>query len=283
MHIHDGRSPSNRSRLGNIGHLHDVPNAERQKRYGGAQRPDQKGIFRATKQARELSAPSRSPEYIFETDKHSGFGGLAQQGLDRQSDGITGGDGMPQPDHISIYDLPDPADLDADMRRYFEVCQEKLGIVPNVLKTYARHPEKLRNFVQTYNALMLGPSGLSKLEREMVAVVVSSANRCFYCLVAHGQAVRALSGDPQLGEMLVMNYRVAPLSPRHRAMLDFAWILTTAPWEVEATHRAALVEAGLNEAEMFDLADVIAFFNMSNRFAIASDMMPNPEYHARNR
>src|SRR5690348_14968050 len=78
-----------------------------------------------------------------------------------------------------------------------------------------------------YNELMLAPSGLSKLEREMVAVVVSSANRCYYCLVAHGQAVRRLSGDPELGEMLVMNYRIAPLEPRQRAMLDFAWKLTT--------------------------------------------------------
>jgi uncharacterized peroxidase-related enzyme len=186
---------------------------------------------------------------------------------------------MPQPDHVAIYELPDPADLDEDMRRYFAVCEEKLGMVPNVLRTYARHQEKLRNFIQYYNTLMLAPSGLSKLEREMVAVVVSSANRCFYCLVAHGQAVRALSGDPQLGEMLVMNYRVAPLTPRQRAMLDFAWVLTTAPWEVDAPHRAALVAAGLSEGEIFDLADVIGFFNMSNRFAIASDMMPNAQYH----
>jgi uncharacterized peroxidase-related enzyme len=130
---------------------------------------------------------------------------------------------------------------------------------------------------------MLGPSGLSKLEREMVAVVVSSANRCFYCLVAHGQAVRRLSGDPQLGEILVMNYRVAELSPRQRAMLDFAWKLTTAPAEVAEADREALRAAGLAEDEIFDLADVIGFFNMSNRFAIASDMMPNPEYHAMDR
>ena len=190
---------------------------------------------------------------------------------------------MPQPDHISIYDLPDPADLDDYMRRYFEVCQEKLGLVPNVLRSFSRNQEKLRGFIQYYNTLMLAPSGLSKLEREMVAVVVSSANRCFYCLVAHGQAVRALSGDPHLGEMLVMNYRVAPVSARQRAMLDFAWALTTTPWEVEAPHRAALFDAGLTEAEIFDLADVIGFFNMTNRFAIASDMMPNPSYHAMNR
>jgi uncharacterized peroxidase-related enzyme len=133
---------------------------------------------------------------------------------------------MPQPEHISIYDLPEIADLDEETRRYFEICVEKLGLVPNVLRTFSRNTEKLRAFSQYYNTLMLAPSGLSKLEREMVAVVVSSANRCFYCLVAHGQAVRQLSGDPQLGEMLVMNYRVAELSDRQRAMLDFAWKLT---------------------------------------------------------
>ena len=151
---------------------------------------------------------------------------------------------MPQPDHIAIYDLPDPAELDEDMQRYFEICREKLGLVPNVLRTFSRNQDKLRAFAQYYNTLMLAPSGLSKLEREMVAVVVSSANRCFYCLVAHGQAVRQLSGDPQLGEMLVMNYRVAQLEPRQRAMLDFAWKLTTAPWEVDEPDRAALREAG---------------------------------------
>ena len=190
---------------------------------------------------------------------------------------------MPQPDHVSIYDLPDPSDMDEDMQRYFEVCAEKLGLVPNVLRTFSFNQEKLRNFAQYYNTLMLAPSGLSKLEREMVAVVVSSANRCFYCLVAHGQAVRALSGDPHLGEMLVMNYRVAALDDRQRAMLDFAWKLTKTPFDVGEADRTILREAGLSDADIFDLADVIGFFNMSNRFAIASDMMPNAEYHAMDR
>jgi uncharacterized peroxidase-related enzyme len=190
---------------------------------------------------------------------------------------------MPQPDHISIYDLPEMADLDDETRRYFEICVEKLGLVPNVLRTFSRNTEKLKAFSQYYNTLMLAPSGLSKLEREMVAVVVSSANRCFYCLVAHGQAVRKLSGDPQLGEMLVMTYRVAELSDRQRAMLDFAWKLTTAPAEIVETDRDALRAAGLSQDEIFDLADVIGFFNMSNRFAIASDMMPNADYHAMDR
>jgi len=190
---------------------------------------------------------------------------------------------MPQPDHVSIYDLPDPDNLDDDMKAYFAICQDKLGMVPNVLRTFSYHQDKLRAFVQYYNTLMLAPSGLSKLEREMVAVVVSSANRCFYCLVAHGQAVRKLSGDAELGEMLVMNYRVAKLDPRQRAMLDFAWKLTKTPFDVVDADRDALRDAGLSAAEVFDLADVIGFFNMSNRFAIASDMMPNSDYHAMDR
>ena len=190
---------------------------------------------------------------------------------------------MPQPDHVSIYDLPDPASLDDDMKAYFAICEEKLGMVPNVLRTFSANQEKLRAFSAYYNTLMLGESKLSKLEREMIAVVVSSANRCFYCLVAHGQAVRKLSGDPELGEMLVMNYRVAKLEPRQRAMLDFTWKLTTAPWEVDEPEREALRQVGLSDDEIFDLADVIGFFNMSNRFAIASDMMPNREYHGMDR
>src|SRR5437016_13197642 len=109
---------------------------------------------------------------------------------------------------------------------------------------------------------MLAPSGLSKLEREMVAVVVSSANRCYYCLVAHGQAVRRLSGDPELGELLVMNHRVAQVHPRQRAMLDFAWQLTTAPATVGEEERAALRGAGLGDDDIFDLAETVAFFNM---------------------
>ena len=190
---------------------------------------------------------------------------------------------VPQPDHISIFDLPDPDSLDADMQAYFKVCEEKLGMVPNVLRTYSRHQDKLRSFSTLYNTLMLGESKLSKLEREMIAVVVSSANRCFYCLVAHGQAVRALSGDPELGEMLVMNYRVARLDKRQRAMLDFAWKLTTTPWEVDDPDRQVLRDAGLDDDQIFDLADVIAFFNMSNRFATAVDMMPNRAYHGMTR
>lgn len=190
---------------------------------------------------------------------------------------------MPQPDHVMALPAADEKKLDAGMKKYFRICREKLGFVPNVLKAYAFRPLKLSTFVSFYNELMLGESKLSKLEREMVAVVVSSANHCYYCLIAHGQAVRQLSGDPELGEMLVMNYRVAKLSKRHKAMLDFADKLTRVPWSVTEDDRNALKSAGFSPTEIFDLADVVGFFNMSNRVAIALDMMPNREYHGLNR
>jgi uncharacterized peroxidase-related enzyme len=190
-----------------------------------------------------------------------------------------GGEAMPQPTHISALPVADPAALDDDLKAAYAKCIEKLGFVPNVLQAYSLRPQKLRNFMAMYNELMLAPSGLSKLEREMVAVVVSSANRCYYCLVAHGQAVRRLSGDPELGEMMVMNYRIAKLDRRQRAMLDFAWKLTVSPHEVGEEDRATLRTVGLSAEDIFDLAETVAFFNLSNRMAYALDMMPNAEYH----
>ncbi len=169
--------------------------------------------------------------------------------------------------------------LSPEMRNYFAKCEEKLGFVPNVLKAYSFSEAKLRPFSDLYNDLMLGDSRLTKLEREMIAVVVSSANHCYYCLVAHGAAVRQLSSDPELGELLVMNYRAAPLSRRHRVMLDVAHRLTTHPAEIGAAERRALRRAGFNDRDIWDIAAVTGFFNMSNRVATAVDMMPNREYH----
>lgn len=180
---------------------------------------------------------------------------------------------------ITALDLP-PAPLTPDMEAYFAKCQEKLGFVPNVLQAYGFDMAKLEAFVTMYNDLMLAPSGLSKLEREMIAVAVSSHNRCYYCLVAHGAAVRQLSGDPVLGELMVMNYRAARLSTRQRAMLDFAVKLTAEPWTVEDADRAHLREAGFSDRDIWDISAVAAFFNMSNRVASATDMRPNKIYHA---
>jgi uncharacterized peroxidase-related enzyme len=190
---------------------------------------------------------------------------------------------MPQPDHIVRLPLPEITSLDEDLQKYFSKCQEKLGLKPYVLQAYTARPSKLRNFMSFYNELMLAESGLSKLEREMIAVVVSSHNRCYYCLVAHGQTVRQLSGDPQLGEMMVMNYRVAELSPRQRAMLDFAWKITATPNLIDEADRQGLRDVGFSDSDIFDICDVAAFFNYTNRMAHGLDMMPNPEYHAMNR
>jgi uncharacterized peroxidase-related enzyme len=176
-----------------------------------------------------------------------------------------------------------PAPLTPAMDAYFAKCEEKLGFVPNVLKAYAFDMPKLEAFVAMYNDLMLAPSGLSKLEREMIAVAVSSVNRCYYCLVAHGASVRQLSGDPILGDQMVMNYRAARLSKRQRAMLDFATKLTATPFTVEEDDRARLRDVGFTDRDIWDIGAVAAFFNMSNRLASATDMRPNPVYHAQAR
>jgi len=183
---------------------------------------------------------------------------------------------------IIALDLP-PTPLSPEMEAYFAKCQEKLGFVPNVLKAYTFDMAKLSGFVSMYNDLMLAPSGLSKLEREMIAVAVSAHNRCYYCLVAHGAAVRALSGDPVLGELMVMNYRAARLSARERAMLDFAVKLAAEPWLVEEEDRDALRRAGFSDRDIWDIGAVASFFSMSNRMAFATDMRPNSVYHGQHR
>lgn len=180
-------------------------------------------------------------------------------------------------------DLPMVDPLPEATQKYFDICQDKLGMVPNVLTAHAFDIGKLNAFTALYNDLMLGDSNLTKLEREMIAVVVSAQNRCFYCLTAHGAAVRDLSGDPKLGEMLVMNYRVAPLDPRQRAMLDFALKVTVASAEIEEPDRQKLRDQGFSDRDIWDIANVAAFFNMSNRVSSAVDMRPNDDYHAQAR
>jgi uncharacterized peroxidase-related enzyme len=183
---------------------------------------------------------------------------------------------------ITALNLP-AGPLSPAMAAYFDKCREKLGFVPNVLSAYAFDNQKLEAFVAMYNDLMLAPSGLSKLEREMIAVAVSAHNRCYYCLVAHGAGVRALSGDPVLGELMAMNYRAARLDKRQRAMLDFAVKLSAEPWAVEHEDRERVRRAGFSDRDIWDIAAVAGFFNMSNRVASATDMRPNSVYHKQGR
>jgi uncharacterized peroxidase-related enzyme len=185
-------------------------------------------------------------------------------------------------DGVTALDLksaePTPA-----MAAYFDKCRAKLGFVPNVLTAYAHDMAKLEAFAAFYNDLMLAPSGLSRLEREMIAVAVSSVNHCFYCLTAHGAAVRQISGIPQLGELMAINWRAAGLPPRQRAMLAFAEKVTLRSAQIEEADRQALRDVGFSDREIWDVAAVASFFNMSNRMASAVDMRPNDEYHTQAR
>lgn len=186
-------------------------------------------------------------------------------------------------DQPTALDLPMIDPLPNATQKYFDVCTDKLGMIPNVLQAYAFDIDKLNAFTALYNDVMLADSGLSKLEREMIAVTVSSINKCYYCLTAHGAAVRQLSRDPKLGEMLVMNWRAAHLDARQKAMLEFAELMTVASAKIEEKDRDALRQVGFSDRDIWDIAAVTGFYNMSNRIASATDMRPNDDYHARAR
>ena len=171
----------------------------------------------------------------------------------------------------------DAAEAD-DVREVLQKCQAKFGFVPNVFHVYAHDADKFRAFRAMSNDLMKGESPLSELEREMIAVVVSSQNRCHYCLSSHGAAVRALSGDAAFGDALVHNYRAVKLSKRHRAMLDFAAALKDAENMNAAAEREKLMNAGFCHRAVFHICAVASFYHMTNRIATATDMQPNREY-----
>jgi uncharacterized peroxidase-related enzyme len=252
----------------------------------GKNKPKGKPVLRTIKggkSAPSKTAPAKSPP--------SKSGAAKPAGAPAQTKALQSKTAMmkalaPKPAPAVADDVPvialnlDPVKLSPAMSAYFKKCQDKLGFVPNVLLAYAFDMAKLETFAALYNDLMLGNSGLSKLEREMIAVAVSSQNRCYYCLTAHGAAVRQYSGNPLLGEHLVMNYRVARLNRRQRAMLDFAVKLTASPWAVEEGDRERLRRAGFTDRDIWDISAIAGFFNMSNRVASATDMRPNTKYHA---
>ena len=173
--------------------------------------------------------------------------------------------------------------LPEKIQKYFKLCKEKLGLIPNVLKAYSHNTEKLNAFTTMYNEIMLAESGLSKLQREMIAVVVSSINKCFYCQVAHGATVRELSRNPELSEELIMNYNVANISDKDKEMLRFSDKMTSSSYKIQEEDRNILREHGFTDADIWDIASVVGFFNMSNRIASATKMMPNNEYHYKGR
>jgi uncharacterized peroxidase-related enzyme len=186
--------------------------------------------------------------------------------------------------HASKLPVPEIESLDDDLQKYMRICTEKLGLIPNVIRAFALRPEKLRTFISKYNELMLGEHALlTRLEREMIAVVVSSHNHCVYCITSHSQAVRELADDPVLGDILMVNYREAKLTERQRAILDYAWQLTTNPAELGDAHRQSLTDVGLSAEEIFEVTDTTAYFNYTNRMTHGLGMMPNKEYFGMNR
>lgn len=182
-------------------------------------------------------------------------------------------------ERISRLPVPDEASLPADIQELFAKNREKPGFVPNVFRALSLRPEVLRGFVALYDALMAVDGGLSKAEREMIAVAVSAQNHCHYCLVSHGAVLRVRAKDAPLADTVAANYRAAALTPRQRAMLDYALKVTRASAEVDDEDLAGLRAHGLSDEEIFDVTQIAAFFNYSNRAASALGMRPNPEFY----
>jgi uncharacterized peroxidase-related enzyme len=189
------------------------------------------------------------------------------------------------PDHantttqISRLSVPEEATLPEDIRELYASMREKPGFVPNVYRAHSLRPQQLRGFMALYDSIMTDESGLSKAEREMIAVAVSAQNHCFYCLVSHGAVLRIRSGDPILADTIAANYRAANLTPRQRAMLDLAVKITNASDTVGDEDIEGLRAHGFSDADIMDIVQTAAFFNYSNRVASALALRPNREYH----
>ena len=182
------------------------------------------------------------------------------------------------------YPLPELKDLPDDIRARILEVQEKAGFVPNVFLMFARRPAEWRAFFAYHDALMMPEtvgrsSNLTKGEREMIVVATSAANQCLYCVVAHGAILRIYEKKPLVADQVAVNYRKADITPRQRAILDFAMKVCQRSHEIEDTDFAALHAHGLNDEDIWDIAAITAFFGLSNRMASFSGMEPNPEFY----
>ena len=184
---------------------------------------------------------------------------------------------------ISRFPVPDEMAMPPDVKQAIDAASAKAGFTPNVFLAYAWKPEHFRAFFQYYEALMRGESGLSRSEREMIVVAVSAVNSCTYCTVTHGAALRILSKDPYVADHVSANYRHADLTPRERAMLDFAVKVTTESAAIEASDLDAMRARGFSDSEIWDIGAVAAFFSLSNRMANLAGMRPNPEFYTMGR
>lgn len=180
---------------------------------------------------------------------------------------------------ISRLPIPDESELPEDIRELFAKNRQKPGFVPNVYVAYSFRPAALRGFIAMYEALMEGESGLSKAEREMIAVAVSAQNHCHYCLISHGAVLRVRAKDAALADTVAANYRAAAITPRQRAMLDYAVQMTRGSAEVADSDLEALRAHGFSDEDIFDITQIAAFFNYSNRVASALGMRPNAEFY----
>lgn len=180
---------------------------------------------------------------------------------------------------VSRFGEPPETDLPDDIKAIYQKNREKIGFVPNVFRAYARRPEHFRAFMAYHDVLMKGPSGLNRVEREAIVVAVSSENRCQYCMVAHGAALRVLSKDPIMAEQIANNWRTAGITPRMRAMLAFASRVNEPGFSVSEHEVDELHLAGFSDDDIWDIAAIAAFFGFSNRMAGLMDMRPNEEFY----
>ena len=180
---------------------------------------------------------------------------------------------------ISRYPVPELADLPDDLRTRILEVQEKAGFVPNVFLALAHRPAEWRAFMAYHDALLIKDTGsLSKGEREMIIVATSAANQCLYCVVAHGAILRIYEKKPLVADQIAVNHRKADITPRQRAMLDFAMKVCTASHSIEEADFEALRSHGFSDEDAWDIGAITAFFGLSNRMANLSGMRPNDEF-----
>lgn len=180
----------------------------------------------------------------------------------------------------SWFPVPAEADLAPDLQRLFATARERTGVVPNVFRVYAFRPDRLRAWFTHFKALHVPTDHLDSADREMIAVVVSMANGCLYCLVAHGAALRQALGDPVQADRITLDWRRAGLDERRTAICRYAEKLTLTPRHVAQEDLTSLRAQGLSDEECWDVAEVAAMYNLTNRMAMATNMLPNAEYHA---
>lgn len=187
---------------------------------------------------------------------------------------------QPQPAPASRFPVPELQDMPDDIRQRIVAVQEKSGFIPNVFLALAHRPDEFRAFFAYHDALMEKPGNLTKAEREMIVVATSSMNQCQYCVVAHGAILRIRAKNPLIADQVATNYRKADITPRQKAMIDFAMKVSQTAQQVGEADFDSLKAHGFNEEDVWDIAAISAFFGLSNRMANVTNMRPNTEFYA---